>query len=539
MEKIYVFGHKRPDTDSICSSIAYAKFKQLTGAKNAQAFRLGKINKETKFALNYFEVEEPEYLREIAVYVRDLKLHKPHVVSKDTPVKKVWEIIKTSSSSRMIPILDDFNKVEGIITIGDIAKLVLDAQSSDISLNNEILFENLVNCINGTINLPQLPKEKVEGRVLIGTNYGSESDLTEKDIVVTNKTSSAEHILNNTKCECVVLTDDEKADFETDKLIISTNQNVYKVVNKISQSVSASSIMRKEGITFIKSNQKVDDIRELLHSSTHRNFPVVDEDDNFVGIISRRHLIFDIKKDVILMDHNEKGQSVEGIEYARILEIIDHHRVSDLETDLPLFIRSEPVGSTATLVYKMYRENIVHIPKKMAGLMLSAILSDTLILTSPTCTSTDVRAAESLARIADVDLQEYGNAMFEASTSVEGMEPLEILDMDSKLFTIGKYDIYISQINTLKLDSVLEMTDDLVEAMQKYCQMNKSNISVLIVTDIRIGGSQIIVAGRDADFAKKAFGIEADKNSIFLTGVSSRKKQIVPRLAKAAQGGAK
>ncbi len=536
MEKIYVFGHQRPDSDSICSAIAYARFKQLTGVQEAQAFRLGNVNKETKFILDYFGVEEPEYLNEIAIYVKDLKLHKPHVISKDTPVKKVWEILKTSSSARMIPILDDFNKVEGIITLGDVAKLVLDMQNSNISLNNEILYENLINCVHGTTNKAEIPKKKVEGKMILGTNYSNEADITEQDVVVTNKTVSAENVIKNTKCQCIILTDGQTIDIETDKLIIFTKQDVYKVANNISQSVSASSIMRKDDISFIKGNQKIEEIKDLLHTSTHRNFPVIDEDDNFIGVVSRRHLIFDKRKEVILVDHNEKGQSVEGLEFARILEVIDHHRIADIETDLPLYIRSEPVGCTSTLVYKMYRENIVHIPKKMAGLMLGAILSDTLILTSPTCTSEDVNAAETLARIADVDLKEFGNAMFEASTSLEGLSPLEILDIDSKLFVIGKHEIYISQVNTLKLNSILEMADDLKEGMEKYCAMHKADVSILLVTDINLGGSEIFVAGKDAELAKKAFGIEPDKNSIFLSGVTSRKKQIVPRLGKVMQG---
>ncbi len=535
MEKIYVFGHKRPDTDSICSAIAYAKFKRLTGEKNAKAYRLGNVNKETKFVLDYFGVEEPEYLDEIAIYVKDLQLHKPHIVSKDTPVKKVWEILKTSNTSRMIPILDDFNKVEGIITLGDVANLVLDMQNSNISLNNDILYENLINCIHGSTNQEQLSKRKVKGRIIVGTNLSSEGDLTEDDLIVTNKTESVKHIVENTKCRNIILTDGQETDIKTDKLIIKTKQNVYKVVNNISQSVSASSIMRKEGITYIKGNQTVEEIKELLHRSSHRNFPVVDENDNFIGIISRRHLIYDIRKNVILVDHNEKGQSVEGMEYTRILEVIDHHRIADIETEAPLFIRSEPVGSTSTLVYKMYRENIVHIPKKIAGVMLGAILSDTLILTSPTCTSVDVNAAESLARIAEVDLKEFGSKMFEASTSLDDLTPLEILDIDSKLFVVGKYDVYISQVNTLKLNQILEMSENLHTALEKYAKINKANIAILLVTDIYLGGSEVFIAGKDAEYAKKVFGFEKGDNSKFLSGVTSRKKQIVPKLAKITQ----
>ncbi|MFV0441747.1 MAG: putative manganese-dependent inorganic diphosphatase [Lachnospirales bacterium] len=536
MERVYVFGHQNPDTDSICSAIAYAKFKQLTGMDSAKPYRLGSINKETKFVLDYFGVEEPEFLPEISIQVKDLDLHKPHIVSRETPVKKVWEIIKTVPKSKLIPILDDFNKIEGIATMGNVAQLVLDMPAMDISIDNEILYENLINCVEGKPNRKNYPSNKVEGRIYIGTQYAFEDMMQPGDVIVTNKIESIKKILNNKNCMNIILTEGQKYEEETDKFIIHTDQSTYKVVNSINQSVSISSIMKKKDIEKVYSNQKVDEIRELLHSSSHRNFPVVDADENFIGIISRRHLIFDIRKNVILVDHNEKGQSVTGLENATILEVIDHHRIADIETDGPLFIRSEPVGCTSTLIYKMFNENIIPISREIAGIMLGAILSDTLILTSSTCTNEDVRAAERLARVAEVDLKDFGNKMFSHSTSLENLDYSEYLEVDRKLFVIGKSNVYIAQINTLKLTEVLLNKDKIKDAMDDFCQKSNADLCVFLITDIHLGGSEILVAGDEPDYAKKAFGIDEEEYSIFLSGVTSRKKQIVPRLNRALKG---
>ncbi len=288
--------------------------------------------------------------------------------------------------------------------------------------------------------------------------------------------------------------------------------------------------MRKNGITLIDSSLKVEEIREILQTSSHRNFPVVDMEKRFIGIISSHHLIFDIRKEVVLVDHNEKAQSVLGLENARINEIIDHHRIADVETDSPLYIRSEPVGCTSTLIYKLYRENIIPITKPIAGIMLGAILSDTLILTSSTCTSEDVNAAERLAILAGVDLKEFGQKMFEASTSIEGLKPSEVLEIDGKLFNLGKTDVYIAQINTLKINDVLIMKEELHEAMEELCTSTKAGLCVLLITDIYLGGSEVLIAGSDANLGRKAFGMADDSYSIYLNGVTSRKKQIVPKL---------
>ncbi|MFV0520487.1 MAG: putative manganese-dependent inorganic diphosphatase [Lachnospirales bacterium] len=536
MEKVHVFGHRKPDTDSICSAIAYANFKGQTCEKNYIPYRLGEINKETKFVLDYFNVKEPEFLSEITIRVRDLKLHKPHIISKETPIKKVWEMIKTLPNSKLIPILDDFNKIEGIATLGDIADHVLDAPNMDIALKNEILFENLVNCIQGSVNNRNFPTRAVKGRIIVGASF-KDDELDENDIVVTNRKEKAEELLKNSALRYMLLTDGQKIDIETDKFVITTDLSLYKVVTDINQSVSVSSIMRNDNVMMIYANQKVDEVKEILHSSSHRNFPVIDADEHFMGILSSRHLIYDIRKEVILVDHNEKGQSVVGLENAKINEIIDHHRISDLETDLPLLIRSEPVGCTSTLIYKLYRENIIPISKEIAGIMLGAILSDTLILTSSTCTSEDVNAAERLATIADIDLKDFGQKMFEASTSIEGLSATEILEIDSKLFVIGKSDVYISQVNTLKLNDVLTMKDDLHKAMIDFCKSNKAQLCILLVTDIYLGGSEIIVAGSDMKYARKAFGISENEYSIYLSGVTSRKKQIVPKLDRVIKQG--
>ncbi|MCL2397530.1 MAG: putative manganese-dependent inorganic diphosphatase, partial [Defluviitaleaceae bacterium] len=292
--------------------------------------------------------------------------------------------------------------------------------------------------------------------------------------------------------------------------------------------------MNTSDVVTFSANNYLDDISDVIQMSKHRNFPVVNEDGVLYGIISRRHLISSTGKKVILVDHNERSQSVEGLEQAEILEIIDHHRVADIQTETPLYIRSEPVGCTATIISKMYRENGVAIPKDMAGIMLSAILSDTLMFSSPTCTPSDKAAAEQLAAIADVDMTDYGRQMFKAGASIEKYSVEQILAMDRKRFTFGQHAAYISQINTLDFASLANRLDEIFHKMEVFYAENHCGLVMLMITDIVAGGSEILAVGRAKELLQTAFGMKIDERHIFLPGVVSRKSQIVPVLTNIA-----
>lgn len=538
MEKIYVFGHKKPDTDSICSAIAYSKFKELMGYTNIKPYRLGKVSRETKFVLNYFKAEEPTYLGELSIQLKDLNLHKPVVISRNEPVRKVWQIIKSVPNNKLIPILDDYNKIEGVITIGDIAKLLLELPELEEENGYEISLKNLIESIDGKIVKNEYGFEIIEGRIIVGSDVRDDLNLTNKDVILTSSARYARKVLEADNCGIVILSAGEKIE-GLDKIdskntcLMYTDMPTYQAINYTTQSISVKSIMQSDNLEVFKSSDDVEEVVEIVADSAHRNFPVVDQDDNFIGILSRRHLINNKKKNVILVDHNEKGQTVNGIKFAKIMEIIDHHRIADVRTEAPLYMRSEPVGCTCTIIYKMYKENLIPVPKYIAGLMLGAILSDTLLFKSATCTSQDVNAAESLAKIAGVKINEFGQEMFKASTSLEGLTSYEILQTDIKPFAFGKNNVFVSQVNTMNINETSKLKPDFIKDMQELLKINKADLVLLCITDINLGGSELIAVGEDLSVARSAFNIPEDENSVYLNGVTSRKKQIIPMLSQA------
>ena len=539
IDKVYIFGHQNPDTDSICSSIAYANLKKKLGMPNATAYRLGNINKETAFVLNYFNIQEPPYLRNIKPKLKDLDLYKmPAEVRKDDPVQKAWDILKHQKGSRLVPILNEDGALDGILSNGDIISLFMGLSDENIVKKYEILFKNLVEVLEGKIICGSYNFEKVEGSFYIETTIPKESDLCEKDIVLTASTEKAFHLANETKCGCVILTNDIPTyNIPSSKgAIISVPHTMVKIINLITQSVSVSSIMRSAGIISFSTDNYIDEIIDIMKTSAYRNFPVVDRDGKMAGIISRRHLLEYRMKKVILIDHNEASQSAEGLDHAEILEIIDHHRVADIQTRSPLYIRAEPVGCTATIIAKIYRESFVEIDEQTAGMLLSAILSDTLMFTSPTCTPLDKQEAEKLAQIACVDMYSYSREMFEASTSLEGCTPSDILAIDRKRFSFDKYCTYISQVNTLDFKSAVKLKQGILDAMEQFHQESKCDLVILMITDIVLEGSEIIVVGNKQakNIVENLFNIPKGEDSIYLSGVVSRKKQIIPKLATAS-----
>jgi manganese-dependent inorganic pyrophosphatase len=532
---LYIFGHKNPDTDSICSSIAYAELKQALGFQKAKAYRLGKTSKETDFVLDYFKIGSPDYLPDVKVRVADLSLYNPTCLAADEPVNKVWDALKQSTGCRVVPIVDAENCIEGIISVGDITKLFLEISDESVASRYEILFKNLLAILDGKVVAGNYNYEKISGSLYIGTNIPDDVKITDKDIILTAKLENALKFAHVHNCGCVILTDGTKPlGFENVKTaIVSVDYTMFKTVSMISSAISIRSIMNLDGITSFANDSYIDDIIDIMKTSKHRNFPVVDRKGRIKGVISRRHLIDYKAKNVVLIDHNEKSQSVDGLEQARITEVIDHHRVADIQTESPLYIRSEPVGCSATIVFKMYREHKIDIKPQIAGLLLSAILSDTLMFSSPTCTQDDINAANHLAEIADVNIEAFGREMFTVSTALDEYSVNEILSIDRKQFTFDKYCAYISQVNTLDFKTILDKEKDIAEAMTAFGKENNGDLVILMVTDIVAGGSEVIATGKAKDLMYRAFGMERNQKSIFLPGVVSRKKQVVPKLTHA------
>jgi len=532
-EHIHIFGHKNPDTDSVCSAIAYAHLKRELGELGAKAYRLGEINKETDFVLKHFGIKKPPILHDVRLKLRDLNLYQPDTLTEHEPVKKAWDLLSYSDGSRIVPIVSDNKEVKGILAMGDVTGIFMEVSDEDVVKRHEILYRNLVDILGGVQIGGEYKYDKLDGSLYVGTSFDDTTIITDKDVVITGKLDTAWRLAYEYNFGCIILTNGIKPKGLTDAecAVVCVDYSMFKAVSLVSQAISVGSIMNTGNVITFSENNYLDDVSDVMRISKHRNFPVVDKSGALYGIVSRRHLMADGGKKVILVDHNERSQSVEGLEQAEIVEIIDHHRVADIQTESPLYIRSEPVGCTATIINKMYRENGVAVPREIAGIMLSAILSDTLMFSSPTCTAEDKKTAEYLANLADIDIMDYGRAMFKAGTNMDKTSPDQILAIDRKRFTFGKTTAYISQINTLDFAGIASRVDQIFKKMQAYYDKNPCDLVMLMITDIVAGGSEILAVGRGKDLLDTAFGMKIDEDHIFLPGVVSRKKQVVPILS--------
>ena len=534
-KKIYVFGHKNPDTDSICASISYAHLKRVLGYDNVEAVRLGKVNKETQFALDYFGVKAPKLLENIKPQVNDMNFYQVPPVYVVDSVKKAWDVM-TENGRQMIPVLYHDNKLAGVISVSDIAKTYIGLTDGSVLKNHRTPFINVASVLQGKVISGSYPHAYVLGDVYTTASISEESTLTNTDIIITGANDHLIEKALNSGAGCVIITDQNMDNLNINIpehcqiAIICTPFSFFKTIKMVSQSISVKNILKKENITFFETDDYLDEVKQIMLNTSYRHFPILDQEGEVKGLISKRHLLDIQKKKVILVDHNERDQSADGIEQAEILEIIDHHRVANLDTGNPLYLRAEPVGCTNTIIGKMYEENNIMPPKEIAGIMLSAILSDTLIFKSPTCTADDIRVAKRLAEIAEVDLYAYGADLLAAGTSLEGTTPAELLNIDRKAFTIGKYNVSVAQINTGDFQSIFNIKDDILDEMQQLTERENLDLCLLMVTDIVVGGTELIVVGKERQLAENLFGLDPTDDSIFLANVFSRKKQIIPKL---------
>ena len=471
-KKIYVFGHINPDTDSICSAIAYTYLKRSLGIENVEAARLGKINKETQFALNYFQAEPPILINNIKPQVSDMNYYAVPPIYTTDSVKKAWDIM-TSQHRQMIPILYPDHKLAGIISVSDIAKAYIGLTNASVLRQHQTPFENITAVLEGKLLSGNYPYASVSGDVHSTASIAEDEKLNDADIIITGANTSHIQSALSSGAGCVIITDNAANKYPYSEFnasscaVIATPHSFFKTIKMISQSIPVKGILIRKNIIFFETDDSLDEVKEAMLDSPHRYFPILDEEGQVRGIISKRHLIDIQKKQVILVDHNEKNQSISGIEQAEILEIIDHHRIANIDTGTPVFLRAEPVGCTSTIIAKMYEMHHIVPPKSIAGLMLSAILSDTLIFKSPTCTADDKMVAKKLAKIAEVDLDEYGSELINAGTSLEGVSADDLLYIDRKHFTIGKYNVSVSQINTGDFKSLFNLKDDLLAKMKE------------------------------------------------------------------------
>lgn len=536
---VYVSGHRNPDTDSICSAIAYSYLLNATNKYNAVPVRLGEINRETEYVLKRFGVEHPVLLKTVKQKVEDLNYDKVTVFSKDLTLKTAWFLLK-QQNLKSAPILDEHGQLLGLLSTSNIIEGYMDQWDSEVLKKAKTPVENVIDTLEANVIYLNESLKVVEGDVHIAAMSGSEAKkrIHENDVVIVggDRSDDLEELIS-VKPSLIVLTGSLTADENVVKKceeqgisIISTPFNTYQTSQQIVQAIPVEYVMIKGDIKTFSTDDTLDYMKEVMSETRYRGYPVIDLNNRCVGSISRFALLKGLRKKVILVDHNERGQSIPGIEEADILEIVDHHRVADIQTVGPLLFRGEPLGSTATIVTKIFDELDVEMPSHIAGLLLGAVVSDTLLFKSPTCTPVDTKIAKKLAEIAGVDIQEFAMEMFKAGTSLVGKTVDEIFNQDFKKFSFDNLQVGVAQVNSMDIEGFLPYKKDMLDYMNKFAEDNNLEFTLLLLTDIINANSEIFVGGPRPELVEKAFNVQLTECQGTLAGVISRKKQVVPAI---------
>lgn len=536
---VYVSGHRNPDTDSICSAIAYSYLLNATNKYNAVPVRLGEINRETEYVLKRFGVEHPVLLKTVKQKVEDLNYDKVTVFSKDLTLKTAWFLLK-QQNLKSAPILDEHGQLLGLLSTSNIIEGYMDQWDSEVLKKAKTPVENVIDTLEANVIYLNESLKVVEGDIHIAAMSGSEAKkrIHENDVVIVggDRSDDLEELIS-VKPSLIVLTGSLTADENVVKKceeqgisIISTPFNTYQTSQQIVQAIPVEYVMIKGDIKTFSTDDTLDYMKEVMSETRYRGYPVIDLNNRCVGSISRFALLKGLRKKVILVDHNERGQSIPGVEEADILEIVDHHRVADIQTVGPLLFRGEPLGSTATIVTKMFDELDVEMPSPIAGLLLGAVVSDTLLFKSPTCTPVDTKIAKKLAEIAGVDIQEFAMEMFKAGTSLVGKTVDEIFNQDLKKFSFDNLQVGVAQVNSMDIEGFLPYKKDMLDYMNKFAEDNNLEFTLLLLTDIINANSEIFVGGPRPELVEKAFNVQLTECQGTLAGVISRKKQVVPAI---------
>lgn len=536
---VYVSGHRNPDTDSICSAIAYSYLLNATNKYNAVPVRLGEINRETEYVLKRFGVEHPVLLKTVKQKVEDLNYDKVTVFSKDLTLKTAWFLLK-QQNLKSAPILDEHGQLLGLLSTSNIIEGYMDQWDSEVLKKAKTPVENVIDTLEANVIYLNESLKVVEGDIHIAAMSGSEAKkrIHENDVVIVggDRSDDLEELIS-VKPSLIVLTGSLTADENVVKKceeqgisIISTPFNTYQTSQQIVQAIPVEYVMIKGDIKTFSTDDTLDYMKEVMFETRYRGYPVIDLNNRCVGSISRFALLKGLRKKVILVDHNERGQSIPGVEEADILEIVDHHRVADIQTVGPLLFRGEPLGSTATIVTKIFDELDVEMPSHIAGLLLGAVVSDTLLFKSPTCTPVDTKIAKKLAEIAGVDIQEFAMEMFKAGTSLVGKTVDEIFNQDFKKFSFDNLQVGVAQVNSMDIEGFLPYKKDMLDYMNKFAEDNNLEFTLLLLTDIINANSEIFVGGPRPELVEKAFNVQLTECQGTLAGVISRKKQVVPAI---------
>ena len=530
----YVCGHRNPDTDSVVAAISYAALCNMLGENDYVPVRLGHLNDETKFLLNRFGFQPPLKITTVRTQVRDVEFDKPPRLAAGVPVSYAWNLMQQYPNLSVLPITNDDETLYGLVAAGTIAQNDMQAILTPVVKDAPIL--NVLSALEGhVLNRNEDAFESLSGEVTIalpGSGDALKSVSAESIIVCGTQPEVVEKALEM-KAGCVILCQSALAEkyrgIETDTCVISTPLDVWRAVRLLYLATPVSRLARMEDdVKTFHLDDFLDDAKEAMLQSRYRSYPILDSENKVVGTMSRYHLLQPRRKRIVLVDHNEVGQSVPGLDQAEVVAVIDHHRLADIQTGYPVFVRNEPVGSTNTIIATMFQEHGLMPGEKLAGLMAAAILSDTVMFKSPTTTARDHRMAERLARIAGLDLDKLGQEVFSASSVSKSADVL--LRTDLKEFTLGDHCVVISQITTLDSAAVAARKEELLDEMEKQRQERKADMVLLMITDVLREGTDLLFLG-DREVIRQAFDLrDVPEDHVFIPGLVSRKKQMVPAL---------
>lgn len=534
---IFVIGHKNPDTDSICSAIAYADLKnKLTHESCYVPKRAGQLNEESRFVLEYFGVKTPEYVADVGTQVKDIEIRMTAGVDANISLKKAWQLMRQNNVVTL-PITEG-EKLKGLITIGDIAKSYMDVYESTILGVAKTQYANIMETIDGHMIVGDENAYVDKGKVLVAAANPDlmESYIEENDLVILGNRYESQLCAIEMSAGCIVVCEGAEVSRTIKRLaeekgctVIMSPHDTFTVARLINQSMPISYFMKTDGLVTFRMDSLVDQIKDVMAKLRHRDFPILDGRGRYVGMISRRNLMNMRRKQLILVDHNERAQAPDGIDNAEILEIIDHHRIGSLETMAPVFFRNQPLGCTATIIYQFYREAGIEIEPKIAGLLLAAIVSDTLMYRSPTCTAIDRAAAEDLAAIAGIDVKDFAKQMFNAGSDLKTKTPEEIFYQDFKKFNIDETEFGVGQISSMNEEELENLKKKLLPYMEKVAAETELSMIFFMLTNILEESTELIYCGKNAkQLVADGFYTKAGENATVLPGVVSRKKQLIP-----------
>ena len=550
-DKVYVIGHKNPDTDSICSSICYAYLKRQITGDDYVPMRAGEINAETKYVLNAFSAAMPEYMENVSTQVKDVEYRHIDGVDGEISIKNAWEILSESGATTL-PSVNENGNLVGLITVRDIAMTYMEVYDNRVIASAHTPYKNIINTLSADLIVGDEKDYVHTGKVLISAANPDmmENYIEQGDIVILGNRYESQLCAIEMDAQCIIICDGAVVSKTITKLaedhncsIIRTPYDTYTAARLINQSIPIRYFMKKDNLITFSTEDYIRDIRTVMAGKRHQYYPVLNEYGKYVGLISQRNYLNANPKKVILVDHNEHAQAVDGIEEVQLLEIIDHHRLGGLQTMNPVYFRNQPLGCTATIIYQMFEENHVEIPKQIAGLLCSAIISDTLMFRSPTCTSVDKRAALELAEIAGIDAEEYAKKMFAAGSNLKGKSDEDIFYQDFKRFTVGSAVFGIGQITSLNAEELEELKPRMLRYAEKAREHHNVDMMFFMLTNILTESTDLICIGQGAEqLVSGAFHIHDEDGEmeildgiVNLPGVVSRKKQLAPVIMMALQ----